>query len=433
MRLPFCAACTKLPVRSVVEASAPWRAPRSSHRWRPSRRSSSSASSSSGSKPTTRATIATEPIKQPSERRINFLSHRNASLAQNSPSSLPSRLERASLQAAAVEDASSSQQAASAEEEEARVQNASGWATSGGSNWLVFEHLPLKFPKNYPPPAPRIHSLELKSLAFGVNRWQVEGLYGIGFVVRKGKDIVPLYRNRAETDSLALETNKRLEYLGDGILEAITRTILYRTFPDLSNEGLVSIKNHLVSNDLLGHLFDVCKLDEQRRECAQACWEAGRQSRYADGMGDPSPTERPMPTLYKLSHSQKADHMEAFIAAAVLDNDQLTVAKWIEAILAPWLERVQLHPRLGEERFLTAAAVARKRARQAAQREHEANETFRIRSRIDRLEQNSLPRALRSLGRPLLSWLYPEVRLPSNAVNDSHTRSHATSCERGGG
>ncbi|KDN41230.1 ribonuclease III [Tilletiaria anomala UBC 951] len=338
----------------------------------------------------------------------------------SSGTAFPSRAERATWQAAAVGQAASDRN--SVQDESSR-----DWAAVGGSNWLLFEHLPLRFPKHYPPPTPRIKDEKLRSLALGVNRWQYDAAYGpMGRRTECGKEA------READDSFGFETNKRLEYLGDGVLEAITRSMIYRKFPDLSNEGVISIKNHLVSNDLLGHLYDVCNLDSLRQDCAGESWERGWMiQRLSSSPSElsPSPSNtaqaseisatnledskasrlrpRGPPTLLPLSHSVKADHMEAYIAATALDQGYITVAQWVEALLAPWIQRVQLHPRLQEDRFLTVAAISRKRAAEANRAPRE------IRNDIARLEQGIVTRTLRALGRPIIQRLFPEVNLTS--------------------
>ncbi|NCA22763.1 MAG: hypothetical protein EBS86_16725, partial [Crocinitomicaceae bacterium] len=69
-------------------------------------------------------------------------------------------------------------------------------------------------------------------------------------------DNINLYRRAFVHHSFSekSKSNERLEFLGDGILELVTKFYLYKRFPK-ENEGfLTEIKIRLVKNEALGKL-----------------------------------------------------------------------------------------------------------------------------------------------------------------------------------
>ena len=57
-----------------------------------------------------------------------------------------------------------------------------------------------------------------------------------------------------ETSNEALNSNERLEFLGDSILACITADYLYRSFPELSEGDLSNIRSMLVKGETLAQL-----------------------------------------------------------------------------------------------------------------------------------------------------------------------------------
>lgn len=57
-----------------------------------------------------------------------------------------------------------------------------------------------------------------------------------------------------ETSNEALDSNERLEFLGDSILACITADYLYRAFPELSEGDLSNIRSMLVKGETLADL-----------------------------------------------------------------------------------------------------------------------------------------------------------------------------------
>ncbi len=257
---------------------------------------------------------------------------------------------------------------------------------------------------------------------------------------------------------------KRLEFIGDGILASVVRKLIYLRFPDLANEGIVTVANHLCSNDLLGHLYDVCGVEQLRLQTAAECWDRGRQ-RGANRLGwsicettgdvipapfSPSPPpdgnsqeeegqqqqaplpspppppefakSRSMPRPAAFTHLQKADSFEALCAAIALDSDVLVVGAWLESLLEPWLQRVELHPRLKDDRFLTAAAISRRRAAAERERERQQSGVLKVQERAEQLEMGLVAGMLRRASRPLVSLLFPEINLPQKDETKSSQR-----------
>jgi dsRNA-specific ribonuclease len=95
---------------------------------------------------------------------------------------------------------------------------------------------------------PKVHNLNLYKRAFVhtsyVKKPMTENINNNITIVPKPDDCLPLKS----------KSNERLEFLGDGILEAITKFYLYRRFPK-ENEGFMTeTKIALVKNEAIGRL-----------------------------------------------------------------------------------------------------------------------------------------------------------------------------------
>lgn len=94
----------------------------------------------------------------------------------------------------------------------------------------------------------RIHNLNLYKRSFVhrsyIKRPNIENERNNIVIVEKPEDCLPLYS----------KSNERLEFIGDGVLECITKYYLYRRFPK-ENEGFMTEKKiALVKNESIGKL-----------------------------------------------------------------------------------------------------------------------------------------------------------------------------------
>jgi len=95
---------------------------------------------------------------------------------------------------------------------------------------------------------PKIFNIELYRRAFihrsYTKRPEFENLQQNIKIVEKPPDCLPL----------STKSNERLEFLGDGILEAVTKYVLYRRFPK-ANEGFMTEKKiAIVKNEAIGKI-----------------------------------------------------------------------------------------------------------------------------------------------------------------------------------
>jgi ribonuclease-3 len=118
--------------------------------------------------------------------------------------------------------------------------------------------------------------------------------------------------------SLGGAHNERLEFLGDAILNGVTASLLYRTFPHASEGELSRYRATLVSGESLAALALQYELGD-RLHLGQGELKSGGFRRK----------------------SILADTLEAILGAMYLDSDFLTVSAVIERIFA---ERIQHLP-----------------------------------------------------------------------------------------
>ncbi|KAL9937580.1 hypothetical protein V8E36_003125 [Tilletia maclaganii] len=275
-----------------------------------------------------------------------------------------------------------------------------------------FETLPLHLPADYPPPTPRIPDMELRALALGVNHLA-------------GTDVGP-------DTAWVLEKPARLEYLGDSVLELATRTFIFREVEDLSPKTMAFLKSHLVSNDILGHLYNQAGLETLRLDTAEWALDTLRMQHPRSaigGLGGASPnrqdeqrrgvvetmtggkglsghrrgslqgwlrlesaresqgpsqldvrpkreTEAEMRNrrlalyLPDLPHSRKADLFEAYLGGLYLSQPPSIASEWVQALLRPFAARAMRHELMQVEEALTRAGVVRRRLKR--QQEEEA-------------------------------------------------------------
>ena len=95
---------------------------------------------------------------------------------------------------------------------------------------------------------PKVYNMELYRRAFVhrsyTKRPEFENIQQNIKIVEKPPDCLPL----------STKSNERLEFLGDGILECVTKYLLYRRFPK-SNEGFMTEKKiAIVKNEAIGKI-----------------------------------------------------------------------------------------------------------------------------------------------------------------------------------
>jgi len=114
-------------------------------------------------------------------------------------------------------------------------------------NKLISQNEVEQILRNYNVNAP-IHNMELYKRAFihrsYIKRPNIENEQNNIVIVPKPDDCLPLFT----------KSNERLEFIGDGVLECITKYYLYRRFPK-ENEGFMTEKKiALVKNEAIGKL-----------------------------------------------------------------------------------------------------------------------------------------------------------------------------------
>ena len=114
-------------------------------------------------------------------------------------------------------------------------------------NKLITENEIQTILRNYGINSP-IHNINLYKRAFihrsYMKRPNLENMQNNITIVQKPEDCLPLYT----------KSNERLEFVGDGVLECITKYYLYRRFPK-ENEGFMTEKKiALVKNESIGKM-----------------------------------------------------------------------------------------------------------------------------------------------------------------------------------
>jgi ribonuclease-3 len=140
----------------------------------------------------------------------------------------------------------------------------------------------------------------------------------IGYAFR---DLALLQRAVTHTSSLqdnpARESNQRLEFLGDAVLQLVLTETLFQLFPD-DREGLLSKRRAALANGVfLARLADEVSL--------ASCLVLGGSEEAAGGRARPAANE---------------DAFEALIGAIYLDSDLATVRRVALALYGPLPERL---------------------------------------------------------------------------------------------
>ena len=111
-----------------------------------------------------------------------------------------------------------------------------------------------------------------------------------------------------------LESNERMEFLGDAVLGMLVCEHLFMQYPDLLEGEMTKIKSAAVS----------------RRMCARITTELGLERLLSLGKG--------MRARHALPSSLAAAALEAVIGAIYLDADLDRVRSWLMPLLAPHIE-----------------------------------------------------------------------------------------------
>ncbi|MCS7238361.1 MAG: ribonuclease III [Thermoguttaceae bacterium] len=145
----------------------------------------------------------------------------------------------------------------------------------------------------------------------------------IGYVFRD-KKLLRAALAHASGVSSRLESNERLEFLGDAILGAVVCEILYRRFPTYLEGELTRLKSALVS----------------RLTCARIAQQLGLQEFIIAGRGLTSAPAIPRSLL--------ADVFESLVGAIYLDGGLAAVQSFVERHMAEEIERVARDERRGD-------------------------------------------------------------------------------------
>ena len=135
----------------------------------------------------------------------------------------------------------------------------------------------------------------------------------LGYVF-EDKELLDLAFRHASISESRLDSNERLEFLGDAILGMIACERIFQLYPDYLEGEMTKIKSLTVS----------------RKICAQIAIETGLDQLIVVGKG--------MKTQPQLPSSLAAAVLESVIAALYLDGGMQAVRAFLEPLLDPKLE-----------------------------------------------------------------------------------------------
>ncbi len=133
--------------------------------------------------------------------------------------------------------------------------------------------------------------------------------------------LLELALTHASVARTRIESNERLEFLGDAILGGIICETLYHRFPDYPEGELTRIKSSLVS----------------RNTCARVAEQLG--------LGDYLILGKGLLTHHQIPSSILAGVFESIVAAVYLDGGHEAVRGFVERAMAPELD-LEIEPRL---------------------------------------------------------------------------------------
>jgi ribonuclease-3 len=145
----------------------------------------------------------------------------------------------------------------------------------------------------------------------------LDGALGIGFQDRRLLQQAVFHRSYLNEAEEAVESNERMEFLGDAVLGLIVSDKLYRDYPALSEGHLSQLRALLVRWDAL----------------AKAAERVGLGDYLVLGRGEELSGGRTRP-------SNLACALEALIGAAFLDGGMTKARKLVLRVLKPELEEI---------------------------------------------------------------------------------------------
>ena len=120
-----------------------------------------------------------------------------------------------------------------------------------------------------------------------------------------------------ESSSNAIESNERLEFLGDAILGFVVAEKLYQDFPNLSEGAMTKLRSALVRRDTLARIARAVRLGD--------FLYLGKGEEASGGRGKPA---------------NLAGALEAVIAATFLDQGAATTRNFVLELLSKELAKV---------------------------------------------------------------------------------------------
>jgi dsRNA-specific ribonuclease len=260
----------------------------------------------------------------------------------------------------------------------------------GGSNIYVppiqFEKTEIHYPPSdvYPPSLPMVREVDLLTAAraLGVLRhceveWSREHERW-----RKTTRHNEFYEQQGLNEFL--DTEQALEYVGDGTMSLISRSLILSQFPGKSVAVYAMATSWLVSNNCFSYMFEDSGLEEERVLVGKQLMDVIKKRELGALPAHYTQADRliceqaPLPELILpiLSHRRKADLLEAYVGALYLTYGFSATSKWCTALLEPWLDCIDRTPEFHQDRFLSLSGEASKRA----QRKKEDDERRRTNS-----------------------------------------------------
>ncbi|PWN35555.1 uncharacterized protein FA14DRAFT_43843 [Meira miltonrushii] len=272
------------------------------------------------------------------------------------------RITRALLNAHVTEQARQSQPETSSDEKTSvGIKSVPGSANAGFISMFSFEKTEMRYPPadRYPPPIPMIRdiNIEIAATAFGLNRgcdvhW-VQGKSNdhsdgveAGGAWRKIMHGPEYFVQHMHSDRM--DSGQGLEYLGDSVVNLVSRSLILERFPRRSMALYNLAVSWLVSNDVFGHIYVDAGLAEERQFIADVLMQQSKQHQL-EQMRPILTTEQfqlrknaPLPALQLpvIHHLKQADLFEAYVGAVYLTFGFRKASEWCSGLFEPWLDRI---------------------------------------------------------------------------------------------
>jgi dsRNA-specific ribonuclease len=275
-----------------------------------------------------------------------------------------------------------------------------GGLTSGTFPVLHFEKTEMLYPPSdvYPPPLVMVRDVDLVTAAraLGVLRsceleWDEKRRKW-----RKTTRTNEFYEQQGMIDYL--DTEQRLEYLGDTVMHTICKSLIMSTFPHKSVAVYNIASAWLVSNECFSYMYEDSGLTEERIEIAKLLMEVTKKrelQRISDTLTEEErlfceESPCPAPVLPIISHRRKADLLEAYVGAMFDLYGFPAASKWCTMLLEPWLGVIDRTPEFHADRFLSPSGEALKRAEEA-RKKREVDEKRRTESWWGKMRSKMFP------------------------------------------